>query len=71
MSPCFTLLVSLEHCSKFLVVTRAIQPTHAGLACSLPSSPLRALSPSSRHVRESEGDTNPPRGHPFPHSSSP
>uniref|UniRef100_A0A5K3EJX4 Uncharacterized protein n=1 Tax=Mesocestoides corti TaxID=53468 RepID=A0A5K3EJX4_MESCO len=30
-----------------------------------------ALSPSSRYARESEGNTNPPRGHPFPHSNSP
>uniref|UniRef100_A0A5K3FDT3 Cytochrome c domain-containing protein n=1 Tax=Mesocestoides corti TaxID=53468 RepID=A0A5K3FDT3_MESCO len=32
---------------------------------------LLALSPSSRHASESEGNANPPRGHPFPHSNSP
>uniref|UniRef100_A0A5K3FK13 Secreted protein n=1 Tax=Mesocestoides corti TaxID=53468 RepID=A0A5K3FK13_MESCO len=32
---------------------------------------LPALSPSARHARESEGNGNPPRGHPFPHPNSP
>uniref|UniRef100_A0A5K3G0I4 Uncharacterized protein n=1 Tax=Mesocestoides corti TaxID=53468 RepID=A0A5K3G0I4_MESCO len=31
---------------------------------------LPALSPSARHARESEGNANPPRGHPFPYSNS-